>query len=275
MIETVIYIRVDNSVTPQPSSYEGYENVDNTNIYIYDADLKLERVVNYSRYDIENRTPVKVVYPRGHRPVVIAWGNLNGAQVVEGTDTGGSISSGRIRLTKMNDYFIAPDRLYYGGKELSDEPIQEVTISPWVGRINITAKGIVDLSDHPQDYYFTIESRYDGYDFYGNAVEGNALIRADAEIEIRKEEELLSHEPISMIAFPPGDKSHAIKVSVYRKSITGDHLLGSAVTDVEGHNITTHPGKNTNVLLDFNQGGGMNVHIKITPWEHVFEWTVW
>lgn len=275
MIETVIYIRVDNSVTRLPSSYEGNEDVDNTKIYIYDADLKLERIVNYSRYDIENRTPVRVVYPQGHRPIVIAWGNLNGAQEVLGTDTGSSISSGIIRLTKKNEYFVAPDRLYYGCKELTNEPIQEVLISSWVGRINITAKGLVDLSDHPQAYYFTIESIYDGYDFYGNPVEGNALIKADAEIEIRKEEELLSHEPISMVAHPPGDQNHTIKVSVYRKTITGDQLLGSAVTDVEGHSITTRPGKNTNVLLDFNQESGMNVHIKITPWEHVFEWTEW
>lgn len=273
--ETEIFITVDNSVAQLQSLSESNEHVDNTNIYIYDADLKLERIVNYSRYDIENKTLVKVVYPQGCRPTVIVWGNLNGSQGVVGTDSGGPISSGMIRLTKNNEYFIPPDRLYYGYKELRGDPVEEVSISSWVGRINITVKGIVDLSDHPNDYYFTIESTYDGYDFHGNPVEGNALIKVDAKTEIRKGEELLCHEPINMIAYPPDDQNHTIKVNVYRKSITGDQLLGSAVSDIEGHNITTHPGKNTNVLLDFNQQSGMNVHIKITPWDHVFEWTVW
>lgn len=273
--EIVIYVSVDDSALQSRSASGDNGNVDHTKIYIYGADLKLQRIVNYSRYDMDNRTRVRVDFPEGEHPTVVVWGNLNGAQEMAGTDAGEPLSAGLIQMIKRGAYFIPPDHLYYGSRELSDEHVQEVVISSWVGRINITVKGLKDLSDKPDAYYFIIESRYDGYDFYGNPLEGEALIRMEAVPEIREGEELLRHEPVNMIAYPQGDRRHTITVSVYQKSSTGDQLLGIAVTDVEGHKITTQPGKNTNVLIDFNQPVDMNVYIHITEWEEVWEWKEW
>lgn len=275
LIETIIYVSVENPSAPLLTASTESETVDHTKVFIYGAGLKLEKIVNLSRYDLENRTPVRMVFPAGEPPTVVVWGNLNGAQKIVEADTGTAISSGQIRMIEENGYSIPPDHLYYGNRKLTDEHIQEVVISSWVGRVNITVRGIDDLKNTPDDYYFKIESMYNGYDFYGNPVEGEALLKTEAEVVTKEGEDLLVHKPINMIAYPSGDSNHTISVSVYRISATGDQLLGTATTDVEGEKITTHPGKNTNVLIDFNKQTGMDVYVKVTSWEYIYQWTLW
>lgn len=275
LAETIVYVSVKDSSAQLLSSSGGGEIIDNIKIYIYGADLKLGKIVNFSRYDLENRTPVQISFPAGDYPKVIVWGNLNGAQEIVEADLGKPISSGLIKMLNQDNYSVPPDHLYYGSKELTDENIQEVVISSWVGRMNITVRGIEELRNNPNDYYFKIESIYNGYDFNGNPIAGEVSIKSKAEVVVKEGEELLAHEPINMIAYPSEDRKHTITVSVYKTSITGDQLLGTAVTDVEGHKIATHPGMNTNVLIDFNQQTGMDVHIKVTPWEYIYQWTLW
>lgn len=106
--EIVIYVSVDDSALQSRSASGDNGNVDHTKIYIYGADLKLQRIVNYSRYDMDNRTRVRMDFPEGEHPTVVVWGNLNGAQEMAGTDAGEPLSApqantnGSILTTPVN-----------------------------------------------------------------------------------------------------------------------------------------------------------------------------
>lgn len=275
--KAILYIRVaEETSRASASSDEDQPDVENATVYFFDKDSKLERVVTLTREEIENRIPIEVSVYNGKRQQVVVWGNLNNSQEVSDPTIGMQLSEARIRMLEKEGYALPPDQLFYGCKELAFERVQEVVINQWVGRVSITAHGFKDGPDDDASYYFTIESKYNGYDFYGQPQAGNALLRIEAEKGSNQQEEYLFHQPVNLVTYPDvSGGRQSINVKLYKSKPGGDVLIASADKDMEGNKIVTHNGENTNVLLDLAKEGDLNVYIELTPWEHIYQWAWW
>lgn len=275
--KAIIYVSVADAQS-RTSSFtdDDLPGVGNATVYIFDGNSQLERVVTLEREDIENRVPIEITIYNGQQPKVAVWGNLNGSQEVSEPVPGLQISSARVSMLEREGYTLPPDELYYGFKELTTENVQEVEISSWVGRIFVTVYRIENVTNNVENCYFTIESKYNSYDFFGQSQAGNALLRIEAEAGSSSQEGFLVHQPVNLIAYPviPGQRQ-SMTIRLYEKTSTGDVLIASADTDIEGDRIVTHPGENTNVLFDFTNQSDVEVYIKFTPWDYVHQWVVW
>lgn len=273
--KTLVYICVDAA----SNSYSGFYDkdtvhVDNAIVLIYNEDAQLRRMVKLSREEIENRTPIEISTNDGNHPLVVVWGNLNGSENISNIMSG--LQSARIDMQQEGGYTVSSDNLYYGFKELTDESEQEVVITTWVGHVYITARGIEDISSNAGNYYFTIESNCNSYDFYGRPQAGKALLKIEAKAEIYHQEIVLVHQPVNLVACPEiSGIKQSLNVKLYKKTSAGDTLIASTNSDVDGDWLITRSGENTNVLLDFTSTDNLNVYFLLTPWEYIYQWSWW
>lgn len=273
--KTLVYICVDAA----SNSYSGFYDkdtvhVDNAIVLIYNEDAQLRRMVKLSREEIENRTPIEISTNDGNHPLVVVWGNLNGSENISNIMSG--LQSARIDMQQEGGYTVSSDNLYYGFKELTDESEQEVVITTWVGHVYITARGIEDISSNAGNYYFTIESNCNSYDFYGRPQAGKALLKIDAKAEIYHQEIVLVHQPVNLVACSEiSGIKQSLNVKLYKKTSAGDTLIASTNSDVDGDWLVTRSGENTNVLLDFTSTDNLNVYFLLTPWEYIYQWSWW
>lgn len=275
--KALIYISVEEG--PDSSSdfyYKEDINVDNAVVLVYDKEEQLQRIVKLSREEIENRIPVEIPIYESDHPQVVVWGNLNGSENMSDIMSGMQLSSARISMKQVSGYTVSTDNLYYGYKELTDESVQEIVITSWVGHVFITARGVENKPSNAGNYYFTVESNCNSYNFFGQPQEGKTLMKIDAEAEIYHQEVILVHQQINLVACSEiaGEKQ-ATKVKLYKRTPVGDVLMASANTDTAGEWITTHSGENTNVLLDFTNKDDPNVYFMLTPWEYIYQWAWW
>lgn len=275
--KALIYISVEEGPNPSSNFYEK-ENVcvDNAIALIYNKDDQLQRIIKLTREEIENRTPVEIDFFEGNRPKVVVWGNLNSSENISDIMSGFQLPSARLCMQQKDGYALSTDNLYYGFRELTDESVQEVVITSWVGHVFITARGIENALSNADDYYFVIESNCNSYDFYGQPQEGKALLKIDAEAKIYHEETILVHHSVNLVACPDiSGKKESTMVKLYKKTPAGDVLMASADTNTEGERIITQIGENTNVLLDFTDKEDPNVYFILTPWEYIYQWSWW
>lgn len=270
----LIYICVDVASNSYYNINENNSKVDNAIVFIYDDNDQLQRMVKLSHEDIKNRTPIEIPINEGNHSQVVVWGNLNGSENI--SDIISELQSARIDMQQDDGYTVSTDNLYYGFKELTDEKVQEVIISTWVGHVYITARGIENSLNNVGNYYFTIESNCNSYDFYGHPQDGKALLKVDAEAEVYHQEVVLVHQPVNLVACTDiSDEKQSLNVKLYKKTSTGDTLMASTNTDTDGDWITTHSGENTNILLDFTTKANPDVYFLLTPWEYIYQWAWW
>lgn len=278
----LIYIDVVESNLQSPTYAYDPGHVQQATVYIFASDLQLERIVNLSRRELEERTPIEVTFRNEQPPKVVVWGNLNGSQqVTELVPAVSSITDGLVKMIKQGNYWLSPDELFYGMRNLTTEPVQQIPVTSWVGRIRVSVRGIEDVANNAGDYFFTISSKYDGYNFYGESQPGEVLLRIDATSggsggnSATRQEELLVHEPANLICYPQDvQQSQTIGVSVYKQTPAGPELIATADRDVDGNRIVTRHGENTNVLIDLRKGD-INVYLKMTDWDYIEQWTLW
>lgn len=274
--QTLIYICVAQGKDTSSGLESEKGIVDNALILIYNQNGQLQRTVKLTREEIENKTPVKIYSYDGKHPQVVVWGNLNGSEDLSAIAPGLQISDTRVSMQQKGGYSLSTDKLYYGFKELTDATRQNIEITGWTGSVYITVRGIENASNDADDYYFVIESKYNAYDSYGNPLEGNALLKVPAETGICQQEVVLIHRQVNLIGYPQdSDERQSMSVKLYKKTPEGDVLIASADKDSEGNSIMTHPGENTNILLDFTNKDNLNVYFKLTPWEIIHQWVWW
>lgn len=275
-VKTLIYINVTEAQDPSIGFDDERNRVDNALVLIYNHEGQLQRTVKLTREQIENKIPIEVDIYNGESPQIVVWGNLNGLEDISDITPGLDIASTRVSMQQEGGYSLSTDNLYYGFKELTDESLQKVEITTWVGSVYITARGIENASDDADSYYFVIESKYNSYDSYGNPQGGNALLRVDAEAKNYQQEVILVHQQVNLIGYPDNsDERQSMTVKLYKRTPEGDILIASVDKDIEGKSIMTHPGENTNILLDFTDKDQLNVYYKLTPWEHIYQWVWW
>lgn len=275
--KALIYISVEEG--PDSSSDFNVKenmNVDNATVLIYDKDARLQRIVKLSREQIDKKTAIEIPIYKGNYPQVVVWGNLNDSEDISDITSGTRLSSARISMKQSGAYALPTDNLYYGFKQLTDEKKQEIVITSWVAHVFITARGIESDPDNAPNYYFTIESSCNSYDFYGQPQAGKALVKMDAEAVIYHQEVVLVHQPVHIVACPNiSGQQQSMDVKLYKRTPQGDVLMSSANTDAEGNYIITHTGENTNILLDFTNKETPTVYFILTPWEYIYQWSWW
>lgn len=275
LTKAVIYVSVEEGQTPA-SSAEGRFNVNNAAVFFFNENLQLDSVVQLTGEDIANRKPIEVNVRNGKFPHVVVWGNVDISEEDSQWTPGLRLSDARIRMLEKDGYTLPASKFYYGMRELTAEPVQEVVVSKWVGRVSTTVRGIEDAQTNVGDYYFTLESEYNSYDFYGRPQKGHALIKVDAATSVSQQEVLLFHQPVNLVAYPDKyDGNQTIRVSLFKKTPQGDVLIVSAIKNIEGDDIVTRIGENTNVLIDLTDKGNIVVQIKITPWNYIYQWVWW
>lgn len=272
---TLIHLSVVEGHNPSFDFDKEKKSVDNALVLIYDEGGNLYRMVNLTRKDIENKTPVDIDITKCRYPQVVVWGNLNGSEDLSVIKPGVQIASTRLSMQQRGGFTLSTDILFYGFKQLTHESQQKIEISTWVGSVYATVRGIKDVANNDDSYYFIIESKYNSYDFYGNPQAGNAVLKVDARTETYQHEAVLVHQSVNLIGYPTdSDESQSMTVKLYKRRPEGDLLMASTDKDNQGKSIMAHAGENTNILLDFTNNEPI-VYYELTPWENVFQWAWW
>lgn len=275
--KALLYISVKEGSSSTSDFYDKENRyVDNAIVLIYDEDGQLQRIVKLNHKEIQERTPIEIPISAGKHPQVVVWGNLNGEEELLDLSSGLALSSARISMRQENGYTVSTDNLYYGFKKLTDESVQEVVITAWVGHVYITARGIENMPEDGESYYFTIESNCNSYDFYGNPQEGKVVLKIEAQAEFQHQEVILVHPPVNLVACPDiaGEKQ-TVYVKLFKRTPAGDVLIASTNMDTQGDPIITRSGENTNILLDLTDKNALYVYFILTPWEYIYQWAWW
>lgn len=255
---------------------EETSGVEDAMVFIFDEDSQLERVVTLTGEDIKRRTPIEITVRYGQHPQVVVWGNLNNSKDVGDITPGMQLSSARVRMFQRDGYTLPADKFYYGFGELTNEKVQEIEITNWVGAVITTVRGIENAVNDADSYYFIIESKYNSYDFYGQSESGNVLVKENAESATYQQEEVLVHKPVNLVGYPPNfNTNESIIVKLYKRTLGGDRLIATADKDKDGNSIITRIGEKTNVLLDLTDKDNVGVYIELTPWNYIFQWAWW
>lgn len=271
----LIYLSVEEGQAPSFDYDNEKGRVENALVLIYNPDGQLQHTVMLTREEIANKTPIKIDIEGGRYPQVVVWGNLNGSENLSAIKPGLPITSTRVSMQQEEGFALSTDILYYGYKRLTDESLQKIEISTWVGSVYITVCGIDQKQNDNESYYFTIESEYNSYDFYGNPQQGKAVLKVDARTEIYQSEPVLVHPAVNLIGYPThSDPNQSMTVKLYKRNPEGDELMAAADKDNAGNSIVAHAGENTNILLDFIDNK-LTVYYKLTPWENIHQWAWW
>ena len=280
--KAVLYISVAGGEST-PCAISGEETsggeasrVEDVRVFIFDGNSRLERVVTLTGEEVERRTPIEINVKYGQHPQVVVWGNLNNTKDIGDIAPGMQLSSARVEMVERDGYALPADKFYYGFGELTNEKVQEIVISNWVGCVIVTVRGIENAVNEADNYYFIIESKYNSYDFYGQPQEGNVLVKESAESAVYQQEEVLVQKPVNLVGYPDNfNTSQTIVVKLYQRTPEGDRLIASADKDKEGNRIISRIGEKTNVLLDLTDKNNMGVYIELTPWDYIFQWAWW
>lgn len=264
------------TISGEAISDEETSGVEDAMVFIFDEDSQLERVVTLTGEDIERRTPIEIMVRYGQHPQVVVWGNLNNSKDVGDIAPGMQLSSARVRMFERGGYTLPADKFYYGFGELTNEKVQEIEITNWVGCVIVTVRGVENAVNDADSYYFIIESKYDSYDFYGQPEAGNVLVKENAGSAIYQQEEVLILKPVNLVGYPANfNTEQPVIVKLYQRTPDGDRLIATADKDKDGDSIVSRIGEKTNVLLDLTDKDNVGIYIELTPWNYIFQWAWW
>lgn len=264
-----LYIRV-----AQPDCVEfPAGEADTATVFLFDSRNVLRELIGVGRTALANGDPVEIRYCGSDRPRAVVWGNLETCTVT--TPVLGETTFGDFRIGMRSDgeYASVPDNLYYGLRTLSCERTQTILISPAMGRLTITARGLAEKAG--ERYFFEVGTGIGGYDFLHTPLPGKYTIRLDA---VRREStgDLTSGEAIPLFAYPVDrDSIEPLKVSLYRLSDGGVHLIGQTDFDDKLQEIVPQAGRCVNVMMNFQTSGGIGIDIRVTEWDVVELWEDW
>lgn len=246
--------------------------ITNTIIYVYNQQGQFLRNIPVSNEDIKKRKYVNIgqVEPLGFQIAVWA-NNIDKQEHIKGH----TIEKTALLLKKdIDGYMCSPDDLYYGFKKTSGATLKEdISISRKNTKVNIKVKGLPKNADN-DDYFFTVRQISNGYDFKGNPLFSPSDIKqAGVFNDLR---EFVTNIPINVIHYPQSlDTSHAgLIVFLFEKKFPKTPIA-SAITDSNGNIIVPKSGETLNILIEIKLGGTINIHVVITPWDELYDWSCW
>lgn len=267
-----LYICVDTSGTDFPEE-PPLQTVDTAALFVFDGQGILRDYTGIGRAALANGEPVEIRYCGSCRPRVVAWGNLETCAVTLPVVDETTFGDFRVCMRSDGAYAAVPDNLYYGIRELTCETTQYILITPAMGRLTITARGL--SREAGESYFFLVETQVDGYDFLRRPLRGKRVLQLDAS---RRENtgDLTTGAAVPLFAYPEEhDFLAPLRVLLYRRRKDGAQLVGQTDFDDKSGEIIPHAGRCVHVMMDFRAAAGIRVDIRISEWGVVELWEDW
>lgn len=258
---------------PAPGEEPPAAGADTATLFVFDGADILQEVKGVGRAVLADGAPVEIRYCASCRPMVVVWGNLVTSLVTPPVPGVTTFDQLRVGMRSVGEYDAVPDNLYYGIRNITCEPTQCVEISPAMGRLTLTARGLA--REEGERYFFRVETEVDGYDFRRTPQLGKAALRLDA---ARRDSsgDLTSGEAVPLFAYPEQHGSLApLQVSLYRLTDDGVRLVGRTDLDDKLQQIVPQAGRCVHVMMNFRAPAGLKVEIRITEWDVIELWEDW
>lgn len=249
--------------------------IDRATVYLFDKNGAWYSSIVVDATDIAEGRPVPVTYNRTNPPWVAVWANAGDATLISQPSAGAAAQSLFVSMIASSDgYGVPADRLFFGGKRLTGAVEEIIAITPKTGRISVTARGL-PAGDPADRYYFTAVSPYDSYDFSGEPLRGPITVNLPAVLQgndpVTDQAYHLFHFP----APPPDGESLTIRLYRVGAAATDAELLAEAGEDIDGQPIVIQRERTTNVLMNVESGGQIDIYVVVGGWEEIHQWDVW
>lgn len=267
-----LYVRVASAANYAAEALPEME-VDTATAFIFDDRGILYDVVGLGSEALRNEMPVKVAYRGAGRPGAVVWGNLENCEVTPPLIGETSIGDIMVKIPPGEGGAAATDNLYYAASQLTMAGRQDITIIPAMGRLTITARG---LEREPgEQYFFSVETRIEGYDFYRASLPGDRILKVGA-ARAGARDDLTIGDPLPLFVYPENNAGlEPIKVSLYRVTNGQQVLVGQTEIDDTFLDIIPQAGHRVNVLMNFGLANDFSVVVRITDWDEVEQWEEW
>lgn len=267
--ETLLYIAAETENADFDVALNG------ATLFLFNGNGAYLSSTELSAEDIAANKPVSVSYNRTNIPRAVVWANPGGATLVSRPSAGDVMENLFVSMAgDAGGYTLPADNLFFGSKRLSGAPVETVVINPKTGRITIAVRGLPsgDLSDQ---YYFTVASPYDSYDFPGQPLSGEAILNLPGTFQGQY---LATPQAYHMFHFPSsGSGGESLTVSLYKTGAGSDEaeLLAEAGEDADGEPLVITRERTTNVLIAFTGTGEIEVRVAVTGWGEIYQWDDW
>lgn len=239
----------------------------------------------------------------GRRLTVSAWGNLaeNMTAFDEQSGVGHTLSSQFLALnvnTEYPDNWYSPGDVFFGLAtiDLEARDLHPVEITQKTARMAVTVRGL-PAGESADDYYLSMCEQNDGFTFSGTPLRTTEWCKIRERGVFTTSGDFTTAEPYYVIpSVDPTDASGCnAGVCLYKvgagdpaqtRALTSDqagyvtedgdlNVSGKARVDVEGNHLALSAGLTTNVLISFTSTGDIEVSIRMTDWDEVYDWHTW
>ncbi|WP_106831534.1 FimB/Mfa2 family fimbrial subunit [Parabacteroides pacaensis] len=242
-----------------------------TSLYIFDENLNYLETRILDKSFITGRNEIVLDnYTADRKLKIVAWGNVNVLGERQTVSEAQRIEDLKVMLKSQDGLAVMPDSLYYGNQQVQTKAggvasDTEVVIRPKIGSVTIQTLGLENglrakNVENPSECDFYLNRTLSGFDYTGEQIGDSVYYNPDGTWnESKTEWNTPSRQTVC-----PGE---AISVSVSAGGVD----LGTAVTDIYGDPIRTVPGKNTAIVLTFDDEGKISASVEVRPWGQVDE----
>ncbi|MCD8044714.1 MAG: FimB/Mfa2 family fimbrial subunit [Tannerellaceae bacterium] len=270
----MLYVKVTDILNGQDITESGV--LENACLYIFDQNEYLLKIICLSASQIAGREPVVLNKNEAETIFISAWGNLSDNISINGTEESGRLQDFVLSLLpdKENlNYDSSPGDLFFGTKKIvlkgNSNHSDEIILTQKNAKLHITVRGL----ENPEDnYYFKIVNPHNGYNFAGFPTSKTSQLK-DSGV-FNSNSDYVSGQPhllIHSVPGIPGDDDN-IWVYIYREQAGQDIEIAYTNKDNSGNYIQLISGQTTNVLIELKTNGLLNVFIKTTPWDKIYQW---
>lgn len=246
-------------------------DVSETDLYVFDENLNFLEKRSLDDAFIKSRANIVLNYPASTKLCIVAWGNTAGKNETVSQDQ--LIENLKVMLKASNSLAQSPDNLYYGAQLVTTKGDGNITgndtivIHPKVGRITVRTEGLqyalkrlksegIRATEAPQFY---MNNTLSGYNYSGTLIGDSVYYNPDATWSTNGNER-----------YTPVAKNTAAGTHLTFSVDVGKVTLGSVSIDDTGTPLATVEGKQTDVVIIFNEEGVLvSAHATVRPWGEV------
>ena len=246
-------------------------DVSQTDLYVFDENLNFLEKRSLDDAFIKSRANIVLNYPASTKLRIVAWGNTAGNN--ESVSQDKLIESLKVMLNSSNSLAQSPDDLFYGAELVTTKGDGNLTandtivIHPKVGRITVRTEGLqyalkrlaregIRATADP-DFY--MNNTLSGYNYTGSLIGDSVYYNPDAKWSSNGKE-----------WYTPAAKNTAAGTNLTFSINVGSTVLGAVSVDDTGTPLSTQEGKQTDVIIVFNEQGVLvNAKVSVRPWGEV------
>ncbi len=268
--EQQLYIKLIDSSTGEDLTTS--ENITGVSLFIFDQDNRFLDELEVSPEQIKQQIPITIHTYNTTEIHIHAWGNLNDSEYISPLNKGDKIDKTRISLkVTETGHAFCPDDLFYGEKVILNKGtasnLNEVLMYRKNARMHITVRGLKELKN-VSSYYFTIDKKYNGYNFKGDLLEEPVSIKQTGHFE-NKNHDFETPHAFNVIHYQTKDEG----ITIHLHNAKTDKILLSIDKTDDGAFISPLSGETANILIDLKKG--LNVSLETTLWDGIHHWETW